>query len=307
MINANWLESFITLTEEESFTKTAKRLNMTQPGVSQQIRKLEEQIGAPLLQRIGKGFLLTDAGEDLRVFGLRRREEEARLLETLGRDDPHSGTVGIAASGSFANLLYPALLPYLAQHPDLCLTLQAAPERSVIEAVAEGTLDLGVVNSDPEQKRLLAQKIGEEELCLITPSAAGPGTPGWMDLERLGFIDHPDGQAYAEQLMPGNYPAFEGAGSLRRRGFVNQINQIPASVAAGVGYTILPRSGILTFPRAEDLSIVDLTVPHRQALWLITRAGRKLPARCRWAEEEIRRLGAGLCLWVSSPETESVD
>ncbi len=300
MINATWLESFITLTEEESFTKTAKRLNMTQPGVSQQIRKLEQQIGAPLLQRVGKGFLLTDAGKDLRAFGLRRRDEEVHLLETLGRDDPHSGAVGVAASGSFANLLYPALLPHLAQHPDLRLTLQAAPERSVIEAVAEGTLDLGVVNCDPEQRRLVAEQIGEEELCLITPSSAGLGTPEWIDLERLGFIDHPDGKSYAEQLMPRNYPQFEGAEKLRRRGFVNQINQIPASVAAGVGYTILPRSGILTFPRADELSVAALTVPHRQALWLITRAGRKLPARCRWAEEEIRRLGAGLGLGLSS-------
>ena len=164
----------------------------------------------------------------------------------------------------------------------------------MIEAVAEGILDLGVVNHDPQQRRLVAQEIGQEELCLITPSAAGPGTPQWVDLERLGFIDHPDGQAYAEQLMPGNYPAFESAGTLRRRGFVNQINQIPASVAAGVGYTILPRSGILTFARAEDLSVADLMAPHSQALWLIKRAGRNLPARCRWAEEEIKKLGAGL-------------
>ncbi len=107
--------------------------------------------------------------------------------------------------------------------------------------------------------------------------------------------------------MPGNDPALESAGTLRRRGFVNQINQIPASVAAGVGSTTLPRSGILTFARAEDLSIADLRVPHSQELWLIKRAGHKLPARCRRAEEEIRRLGAGLRVGISSLGMNSAD
>lgn len=99
--------------------------------------------------------------------------------------------------------------------------------------------------------------------------------------------------------MPRNYPQFEGAENLRRRGFVNQINQIPASVAAGVGYTILLRSGTMTFARADELSVATLTAPLSQELWLIKRAGRKLPARCRWAEEEIRRLGADLHLEAS--------
>lgn len=307
MINATWLETFTTLTEEESFTKTAQRLNMTQPGVSQHIRKLEEQLGVALLQRIGKGFLLTDAGKEIRAFGLHRRDEETQLCEILGHDDPYSGPVGIAASGSFANLLYPALLPHLSRHAKLCLTLQAAPEQSVIEAVAEGTLDLGVVNCDPEHRRLVAQRIGQEELCLITPSEAGLRTPELADLERLGFIDHPDGKSYAEQLMPRNYPQFESAEKLRRRGFVNQINQIPASVAAGIGYTILPRSGIMTFARAHELSVATLIAPLSQELWLIKRAGRKLPARCRWAEEEIKKVGADLHLETSSLGMEPVD
>lgn len=107
--------------------------------------------------------------------------------------------------------------------------------------------------------------------------------------------------------MPHNYPQFEGAEKLRWRGFVNQVNKVPASVAAGIGYTILPKSGIMTFARADELSLAALTAPFSQELWLIKRAGRKLPAGCRWAEEEIKRVGADLCLGAASLGMNSVD
>ncbi len=294
MLNATWLETFTVLAEEGSFTRTATRLNMTQPGVSQHVRKLEDAVGTNLVQRVGKTIVLTDAGLALRDLGLRRRAEEEQLRERIGDDAPDSGAVGIGCSGSFAALLYPRLMPRLAAAPTLEVTLRAAPRSDVIEAVAAGHLDIGVVSRDPRHPRLAARQIGHEDLCLVTPAASRLRRPDLAALEALGFIDHPDGVGYAEMLMPMNFKEFRGAGSLRRRGFVNQITQIPAPVAAGAGYTILPRSGIDAFARAKDLCIADLAHPARQDLWLIQRAGRTLPARCRWAEQEIERLAQRL-------------
>ena len=54
MINQQWLQTFLTLVEVGHFTQTAEKLYMTQPGVSQQIKKLEEQVGVALLKRTGK-------------------------------------------------------------------------------------------------------------------------------------------------------------------------------------------------------------------------------------------------------------
>ena len=56
MINQQWLHTFLTLVEVGHFTKTAEKLYMTQPGVSQHIKKLEELVEVPLLNRIGKRF-----------------------------------------------------------------------------------------------------------------------------------------------------------------------------------------------------------------------------------------------------------
>jgi len=54
VLNASWLETFTTLCDIGHFTRTADRLAMTQPGVSQHIRKLEQQVGQPLILREGK-------------------------------------------------------------------------------------------------------------------------------------------------------------------------------------------------------------------------------------------------------------
>ena len=84
MLNAQWLETFTALSETGSMTRTAAALNMTQPGVSQHVKKLEAQLGTPLLRRDGRSFTLTPAGERVRALGLARRAEEARLRAGIG-------------------------------------------------------------------------------------------------------------------------------------------------------------------------------------------------------------------------------
>ena len=91
MINQKCLHTFLTLVEVGHFTQTAEKLYMTQPGVSQQIKKLEEQVGVPLLNRIGKRFELTREGELLYQFGCKRSQEEEQLYRELRFDDPHKG------------------------------------------------------------------------------------------------------------------------------------------------------------------------------------------------------------------------
>lgn len=290
MLNATWLNTFVTLAEEGSFTRTAARLNMTQPGVSQHLKKLEAALDTELMQRIGKTVLLTDAGRIVYDLGRRRLAEDRALREKIGKDSPDIGPVSIGCSGSFASLLYPRLIPRMVAAPELHVTIKAAPEIDVINGVTSRQLDLGVINRDPHDTRLEAHQIGREDLCLVTPAACGTKALDLKALQDLGFIDHPDGSNYADRLMHANFPDFKGAETLNRRGFVNQITQIPTPVAAGAGFTILPRSGIESHAEVENLNIARLAHPARQDLWLISRAGRKMPLRCQWAGKEIKAL-----------------
>jgi DNA-binding transcriptional LysR family regulator len=282
VLNATWLETYVTLTETGHFTRAAERLNMTQPGMSQHLRKLEEQLGQSLIAQEGKSFILTPAGEAVRDLGLSRRTEERQLRDTIMADDPDMGEVRIACSGSFAQLLYPRLLALMRDAPRLLVHLEAAPQDTVVSGVLDGRFDLGIVGQDTGHPRLNAQSIGREELCLILPGDAADETVIFESLEDRGFVAHPDGFAYADDLLLLNFPeTFTGADRLTVRTFVNQIGQIPSPVAKGIGYTLLPRSGIEAFAERDRLKVVAL--PHRRYhdLWSIIRRGPEPTARLR--------------------------
>ncbi|MEP2716386.1 LysR family transcriptional regulator, partial [Pseudophaeobacter sp.] len=207
MLNATWLETFTILCEVGHFTRAAERLGMTQPGVSQHLRKLEGQIGKPLIVQDGKSFTLSPAGEAVRAIGLERRSQEKHLQESLQVDDPDVGTISIGCSGSFALWVYPQLLERMHRAPDLTINLTAAPQASIVNAVLSGDLDLGVVMEKPNQPRLQARLLSHEELCLVLPASFSTPDLTLQDLNELGFVSHPDGPRYADDLLPRNFPS----------------------------------------------------------------------------------------------------
>lgn len=294
MLNATWIETFTVLAEEGHFTRAAGRLNMTQPGVSQHLRKLEQQLGQALIAQDGKSFTLTPAGETVRDLGLSRRAEERALREAITRDDPNVGELRIACSGSFAMLFYPRAIEMMRDAPGLAIHVEAAPQSRILSGVLDGRFDLGVIGEDPRHPRIEAQHVGREELCLVLPKAVGEQVD-FERLEALGLVAHPDVYRYADELFPPNFPGpFAGADRLRVRSYVNQIGQIPAPVAEGVGYTLLPRSGVAAYPLAERVAVARLPTPQYQQLWSIFRRGRTTSARLKRIRGLIENLAATL-------------
>lgn len=301
MLNSNWLETFATLCETGHFTRTADLLGMTQPGVSQHLRKLEDQVGHPLISRQGKGFNLTPAGEAVLAVAQSRRLEEQNLYQSMAHDSPDVGDVSIGCSGSFAMLLYPSLLPLMRDAPGLTVRLEATPREGIINGVLDRRFDLGVVGHKPDHPRLDAIRLGVEELCLILPAGEVFSQISLADLDGRGLIAHPDGFAYADELFAPNFPnEFRGADRLHVRAFVNQISQIPAPVAHGIGYTLLPRSGFDAHPEKQKLQIVALPESRSHDLWLIFSRGRQMSARIPQVSRIISRVAEGLC--SSSPD-----
>ena len=294
MLNATWIETFTVLAEVGHFTRAAERLNMTQPGVSQHLRKLERQLGQKLISQDGKSFALTAAGEAIRDLGLSRRAEERALRDAIAKDDPDVGELRIACSGSFAMLFYPHAIALMKAHPRLVIHVEAAPQARVHAGVLEGRFDLGVIAEDPGHPRIDAQHIGREELCLVTPVGTEDRV-SFAALEALGFIAHPDGYRYADDLFSLNFPeTFTGADRLHVRSHVNQIGQIPSPVAEGVGYTLLPRSGLAEYSRADRLRIATLPERRYHDLWAISRRGRTPSARLKRVTALISDLAANL-------------
>lgn len=280
MLNATWLNTFTTLCEVGHFTRTAELLGMTQPGVSQHLHKLASQVGKPLVSKDGKSFTLTPAGEAVLTIGLARRQQERELQDTINSDDPDVGDISLGCSGSFAMWIYPHLLDRMHQAPELVIRVTAAPHMSILTSVLNGEFDLGVVAEPVNHPRLDAIELAREELCLVVPRSLAGQVLDLHFLNELGFVAHPDGYAYADDLFSLNFPKdYKGADRLRVRTFVNQIGQIPIPVAQGLGYTILPKSGVDAFAERQELAIIQLPKQRFNDLWIISRKGRSEIAR----------------------------
>ena len=293
MLNSIWLKTFTVLAQTRHFTKTAVMLNMTQPGVSQHIKKLEEQVGVPLLSRAGKSFELTRQGELVLEYARQSAQQEADLRKAIEYDEPYQGNIKLACSGSMALFLYQKLLARQQEYPDLSVRLEVAPNNRILQSLLDNSVDMGVMTWAVSQSEITQEEIGAEALCLVVPADWKREVPNLMELNALGFIDHPDGRHYAERVLTANFPGEEKQiNHMRVSGYINQISQILIPVAHGLGFTVLPEKAVSSFGEGSRIKQLHLPVAVRDRLFLTQKAHKKLPKRYEWFSSEVRRLCA---------------
>jgi DNA-binding transcriptional LysR family regulator len=277
MINTTWLRSFCTLVEVGHFTRTAVRLNMTQSGVSQHVRKLEEQLGVELLIRHGKQFSLTDAGD--RVYSEARNIILAlsNLEQRVGEDPAFEGLVRVMSPGSVGLKLYPYLLALQSTHPKLIIDYRFASNSDVEKAIADAHVDIGFMTAHATLADVSCEPVGKEPLLLVTPVAVAE--PRWDVLMALGFIDHPDGSHHAGLLLGANYPKFQHSSMFVKKGFSNQISLILEPVSMGLGFTVLPAYAVDAFQHPELVRSHRLPNPVSETLYLGVQRQKALQRR----------------------------
>lgn len=276
MLNPQWLRSFKTLAELRSFTRSAEHLELTQAAVSQHVQRLEAVLG-PLLIRRPRFLELTPAGHALLAYCAEIGAADQRLQQRLSAGEAEQGEVSLITPGSIGLALYPCLLDIQQVSPGLSIRHRFAPDSEVLAAVLENRFELGLVTLRPDDPRLTISRFTEEPLELVVP--AGEAVESWADLERLGFIDHPDGHAMAGRLLSRRFPGEAGLRSLPCRGFINQIGLILEPVARGLGFSVLPRFARLSFPRPEAIRVIDADHQLIDTLWLLHRAEWALSTR----------------------------
>ncbi|WP_264876133.1 LysR family transcriptional regulator [Vibrio agarivorans] len=290
MINRTWLSTFKTLVEVGHFTQTAEKLFMTQPGVSQHVRKLEQACGHALLTRYQKRFDLTEQGQLMYQYACQIEQQESDLAEAMQLDSPHIGECKLACSGAIALYLYPKLLELQKQYPRLQLPVEAAPNTSILTHVHEGKIDFGIVTTIDHPELYNIDPLGDEELCLILPKDYAGKTLDFDGLNALGLIGHPDAQRYLNLYFSRcGEPALEqlNAETFYRSGYMNQIHQILLPVAQGLGFTILTQAAVESCAFKDELVVYQPKTPVKLPLSLIHKAQRHLPARKALIKEYI--------------------
>jgi LysR family transcriptional regulator, transcriptional activator of the cysJI operon len=149
------LRAFCEVVERKSFSQAAERLGVTQPAVSLQVRALEKRLGTQLLDRSGRRVEPTEAGVKLYRSAQRLLALEEEVVNELADDATGelAGTLEIGAStGPGGVVLSTLLCRFAEQHPQVNVALSVFDTQSVVERVADRTLELGVVGAGPRHR-----------------------------------------------------------------------------------------------------------------------------------------------------------
>ena len=169
-----------------SISRAAAELHLTQPAVSMQMKQLEEQIGVPLIEQVGKRLFLTDAGQELRKHA---REIASRMVDLNSAMDQfrdlQRGMLRLAVV-STANYFLPRLLAGFHQrYPGVRVSLQVANREFVLAQLADNSTDLAITGRPPDSLDVVAQHFMDNPLVVIAapshPLAAQPR----ISLQRL--------------------------------------------------------------------------------------------------------------------------
>jgi DNA-binding transcriptional LysR family regulator len=192
-MNLDHLNTYIEVVKTGNFSEVAKKLGISQPAVSFQIQKLEQDLGVRLIDRKQKKLTLTEPGKRLLTFAQKVQDEYSGMLEDMNqlREDV-TGNLFISASTIPGDFILPPLLSeFKTLHPSVQIQVAVSDSGQVIEDVENGTYDVGFCGIMPENKEMEAAKIAEDEIVLIVASGhpfAGRESISFMEIAEEPFI-----------------------------------------------------------------------------------------------------------------------
>jgi len=162
------LNFFYKLCENSIVSQVAKELNISQSAVSIAIKSLEIKLGEELFNRIGKKLILNERG---RYFKDLSYEHFISLLDaqTVFKKEKIAGNLKIAASKTIANHLMPNIYyNFLCKYKNITLDIDSLNSKIIIEKILNGTLDIGLIETQCDEINIIKEKILDNELIIVT-------------------------------------------------------------------------------------------------------------------------------------------
>jgi DNA-binding transcriptional LysR family regulator len=279
------LRYFAAVAEERHFGRAARRLHMAQPPLSRQIQDLEEELGFQLFDRSRRHVELTPAGDVLQervrqVFAeLERALDDARRA-SLGE----TGRVGVGYVSSLAySGIAPLLRDFRSRHPDIEVSLRELPPQQQLDALKDGSLQVGFVRSPVEDDDVQKRCLRRERLVVALPAnhpLARRRRIALAELAHEPFVMFPRarGPTFYDLLIT----------MCRAAGFSPRIAQeapqldLVSLVIAGFGVAILPES-VRALGRAQ-LELRPIVGSPTTELLVVWKRGEPAPAVQRFLD-----------------------
>ncbi|MGV6812940.1 MAG: LysR family transcriptional regulator [Brevirhabdus sp.] len=164
------LQVFEALARHGSITRAAEELRVTQPAVSIQLRKIEEQTGLALVERSGRKLQLTEAGEELRRHAERVSRDLADLDESLLLyRGVRRGRLRLAVVSTANYFLHTHLTAFKSHFPDIEVNLKVANRDKILKALESNRADLSITGQPPDDADVVARRFMDNPLVVIAP------------------------------------------------------------------------------------------------------------------------------------------
>ena len=254
MVDVRQLTYFISVIEAKSFTKAAEILHVAQPALSQQMQRLEQELGQKLMARHSRGVEPTEAGLRLLAHARAIIKSIDNATHDIRHFQDERGVVRLGMPRSLCETVGVELLrTWRQEHPHVSLTVTEQLSNTLTDWLIAGRLDLALTYS-PSDDRLFCEPLLQEKLCAVMP----PRESGVRQLGEVRFID------IAQKPLILHSPAYVNRQLIDvaakycsvRLNVAYEIDSIDLTlnmVEAGLGYTIQP---YLTVRRLMDMGLV---------------------------------------------------
>lgn len=256
------LRVFLTVAEEGLFSRAAERLHVVQPAVSQQMQRLERELGAVLFERSPRGVRLTAAGEVLLADARQLLVGEAQARRAVRRvAQGETGQVRVGCMPSALSGVLPKVVPALrAARPEVGIVVRELHTAQQFDALADGQIDVGILRTTQPPTGVAVRQVMSEPLLAVLPArhalAARPRVPlAVLAGEPFVMFDRALAPEYFDQVAALCHAAgFTPDVAHEVRGDYAQL----CLVASGLGVALVPASSALALPGVAYARLDDV-------------------------------------------------
>ena len=267
-------ETLLAIADEGSFTAAADVLATVQSNVSEQVRQLEEELGAQLFVRGRRGAVPTECGDVVLERARRiRRELEAMQVDLSMLQGLEAGEAALGIVGTASRWVVPPLVAELRRRaPGVRMRVVEGPSERLIADILDGELPMGVVTEPVSDRRLVTETILEERLIAVFPPGIKlPEGPVPLDVVLThGLVLPPLSNPLRREIETA---AAEQDLDVHVSVEVEGIRLLVDLVAAGAGASVLPETALP--PEVHDLQVVPIAgIPPRRLALVMSRDAR---------------------------------
>lgn len=258
-MNLDYLRSFFVIVESNSISKAAKKLHLTQPGLSMQLQNLENEIGAKLLTRSNKGVQLTDEGKVVFEHASTMLSLESNIQNNIKNLKAKENMLSICSCNSLGDYVLPcSIYTFKEINPNLNVSLEVCNTESVIEKLQNHEANLGVLTSKYEIPGIRTHPLIEDNLVLVSNSSAQYKEISLEELKNIPLIIQGENSSIRKILSTSLEKHNISCHDLNISLTMSSSQSIKSAVSSGHGFAFLPAITVRQDLRSNAMKKINI-------------------------------------------------